>query len=179
MDDEFGPLKLLVSGPVGAGKTTFIRTLSETPVVDTDEQASEDIGKAMTTIAFDLGTLTLDGLTLHLWGTPGQDRFDFMWDMAAEGAIGMLLLVAGDQPRHFMQARTILEYITSRHPVPFIVGVTRQDIPDVWSPEDVAGFFELPITQVVGLNATDIDSAAGALVQLMELLLGDAIEDAA
>ena len=60
------PMKLVVSGPVGAGKTTFVQTLSETPVVSTEADASEDIGKATTTVAFDFGTLVLDGTELHV-----------------------------------------------------------------------------------------------------------------
>ena len=88
------PLKLVISGPVGAGKTAFVKSLSETEVVETDELASEDIGKTMTTVAFDFGTLNLDGQPIHLFGTPGQDRFDFMWDMLCEGALGLILLVA-------------------------------------------------------------------------------------
>jgi len=123
------PLKLVVSGPVGAGKTTFISSLSEIPVVETDELASEDIGKEKTTVALDFGLLTLDGVPIHLFGTPGQERFDFVWDILVEGALGLVLLVAGDSPKDFPKARHILEYLTSRHPVPFVLGVTRQDLP--------------------------------------------------
>ena len=90
-----GPMKLVISGPVGAGKTTFVQTLSETEVVATEAEASEDIGKKYTTVAFDFGTLNLDGQELLLYGTPGQDRFDFMWDVLCEGALGLTLLVAG------------------------------------------------------------------------------------
>jgi signal recognition particle receptor subunit beta len=79
------PLKLVVSGPVGAGKTTFISSLSEIPVVETDELASEDIGKERTTVALDFGLLTLDGVPIHLFGTPGQERFDFVWDILWRG----------------------------------------------------------------------------------------------
>ena len=90
------PLKLQVSGPVGAGKSTFIRALSETGVVDTDEAAPEEIGTERTTVAMDFGTLTLDGIPVHILSTPGQERFNFMWDVLATGALGLVLLVAGD-----------------------------------------------------------------------------------
>ncbi|WP_027482344.1 GTP-binding protein [Deinococcus pimensis] len=165
-----GPLKLVVSGPVGAGKTTFIRALSETAVIDTDVAPSEDIGKDSTTVAFDYGTLHLDGLPLHLYGTPGQDRFDFMWDILCEGALGLVMLVAGDRPQDFPRARGIFEFVTSRHAVPFIVGVTRQDLPRVWEPEDVADYFRLPYAHVVGLNATDPMDGARTLTRLLELV---------
>ena len=162
------PMKLVVSGPVGAGKTTFVQTLSETPVVSTEADASEDIGKATTTVAFDFGTLILDGTELHLYGTPGQDRFDFMWDVLCEGALGLVLLVAGNRPQDFLHARHILEFITSRNPVPFVVGVTRQDLEDVWSPQDIASYFDLPTEQVIGLQATEPDSARQVLIHLLE-----------
>lgn len=164
------PLKLVVSGPVGAGKTAFIQSLSETEVVETDELATEDIGKERTTVAMDFGTLTLDGIPLYLFGTPGQDRFDFMWEILCEGALGMILLVAGDNPRDFPHARNILEFVTSRVPVPFVVGVTRQDLPKVWEPEDVADYFGLDDDQVVGLNATSPTASVLALITLLRLI---------
>jgi len=167
---EGQPLKLVISGPVGAGKTSFIQSLSETEVVDTDELASEDIGKERTTVAMDFGTLTLDGIPLYLFGTPGQDRFDFMWEILCEGSLGMILLVAGDKPKDFAHARNILEFVTSRVPVPFIVGVTRQDLPKVWEPEDVADYFGLDTDQVIGLNATSPTASVLALITLLRLI---------
>ncbi len=167
------PLKLVVSGPVGAGKTTFIQSLSEIPVVETDELATEAIGKERTTVAMDFGLLRLDGVPIYLFGTPGQERFDFVWDVLMEGALGLVLLVAGDNPRDFPRARHILEYLTSRHPVPFVVGVTRQDLPRVWTPQEVADYFFLPEAQVVGMNATSPTSATLALVRMLELVTGE------
>ena len=168
MSSDAKPLKLVISGPVGAGKTTFVQSLSEIPVVNTDELASEDIGKTMTTVALDFGVLTLDGIPVHLFGTPGQDRFDFMWEILCEGALGLLVLVAGDRPQDFPHARKIMEFITSRVPVPFLVGVTRQDLPRVWEPDDVADYFNLEPEQVVGINATSPTSSLLAMVRLLE-----------
>jgi small GTP-binding protein len=167
------PLKLIISGPVGAGKTTFISTLSQTSTVNTDELASEDIGKATTTVAMDFGTLDLDGIPLYLFGTPGQERFDFMWEILCDGALGMIVLVAGNVPKDFPYAKKILDFVTSRIPIPFIVAVTRQDLPRVWEPEEVADYFGLDQEQVIGLVATNKDSNITALTALISLIERD------
>ncbi|MGH8087570.1 MAG: GTP-binding protein, partial [Stenotrophomonas sp.] len=79
------PIKFVVSGPVGAGKTTFIRTISQVEVVSTEEKSTEEIGKTHTTVALDFGQMNLGDHVLHLFGTPGQTRFDYMWDVLSEG----------------------------------------------------------------------------------------------
>lgn len=164
------PLKLVVSGPVGAGKTSFIQSLSEIEVVESDEISSENIGKKTTTVALDFGKLNLDNHPIYLFGTPGQDRFDFMWDILCEDALGLILLIAGSKPQDFPCARRILEFITSRIPVPFIVGVTHQDEEQTWGPEEVAQFFKLPSLQVIGLNATTSTSSILALIALLRYI---------
>jgi uncharacterized protein len=163
------PLKLIIAGPVGAGKTTFIYNLSEIETVNTDVLASEDLGKAYTTVAMDYGILTLDNIPLHLYGTPGQDRFDFMWEVLCEGALGLILLIAGNDPATFSQARNILEFITSRINVPFVLGVTRGDLPESWEAADVSDYFDLPSQQALSLNATEKDGCLEAVKHLLQL----------
>nr|WP_295814061.1 ATP/GTP-binding protein [uncultured Deinococcus sp.] len=171
------PIKIVVSGAVGAGKTTLIQTLSETEVISTDVVASEDIGKDNTTIAFDFGTVQLGDDLLLLFGTPGQERFDFMWDVLCQGAMGLLLLVSGTRPGDFRHSRHILEFIRTRYPLPYLLGVTHQDRPGAWAPEDVAEYFDTPPGRVIGLDATDPAACRRAVSDLLTILATPAMAD--
>ncbi|MCC6074268.1 ATP/GTP-binding protein [Pseudomonas sp. GCM10022188] len=94
-------IKIVITGAVGAGKTTAIGSISEIPVVSTDVAASDAVSafKASTTVAMDYGELTLDdGSKLRIYGTPGQERFSFMWDILATGALGFVILVNHSSP---------------------------------------------------------------------------------
>jgi len=89
-------LKIIFSGPVGAGKTTAIQTLSDTAPISTNESASDMTKKRKqeTTVAMDFGIMNLDGNEkIHLYGTPGQERFNFMWDILTSGGLGLIILI--------------------------------------------------------------------------------------
>lgn len=93
--------KIVFVGPVGAGKTQAIRTLSDIEVVSTEARASDAVKqlKPQTTVAMDYGVLNLDsGDRVRLYGTPGQERFDFMWDILTENALGLVMLIRADAP---------------------------------------------------------------------------------
>jgi uncharacterized protein len=93
--------KVLLVGTMGAGKTTAIAAVSETPPVSTDvsNSARHDFDKATTTVAMDYGEVSLaDGDKLRLYGTPGQARFGFMWPILAQGALGLVFLVDNSRP---------------------------------------------------------------------------------
>ena len=84
-------VKVVVTGPFAAGKTTLIRTISEITVLSTERGITDSTRKrkAETTVAMDFGRITIDrDLVLYLFGTPGQDRFDFMWVILGEGMVG-------------------------------------------------------------------------------------------
>ena len=166
------PIKILISGPVSAGKTTFITTLSETPVVNTDERATDEVAahKTHTTVALDFGEMHLADAHIFLYGTPGQDRFDFMWEILAEGALGYLILVPGDDPAALPKARRIMDVLASQLDVPFLVGVSKQDKAQVWTPDDVALYFRLPPELVRGVVCLDRDSSRTLLAELFDLI---------
>jgi len=93
--------KIIFTGPVGAGKTTAIASISDIEPFQTEELASDDTKKlkANTTVAMDYGLMKLEeGERIHLYGTPGQERFDFMWEILTEGGLGLILLLNNANP---------------------------------------------------------------------------------
>jgi signal recognition particle receptor subunit beta len=168
-------MRLVVTGPVGAGKSTFIRSVSEIEVVDTDRQATDETAalKAKTTVAFDFGRLQFGpDMALHLYGTPGQARFDFMWDILIQQAHAYMLLVAAHRADEFYHARRILNFMKQRSQVPMIIGLTYTDMPTAWDAEAIAlalGFNEScqppPMIAVDARQTTSVAQAVIALVQ--------------
>jgi signal recognition particle receptor subunit beta len=105
-------VKMVVTGPFSAGKTQFIRTISEIDVVSTERKLTSDAEriKESTTVAMDFGRITIDeDLILYLFGTPGQRRFDFMWEILTEGMLGFIVLIDSVRPETFREAKHILE----------------------------------------------------------------------
>jgi signal recognition particle receptor subunit beta len=90
-------IKIVITGPFAAGKTQFIRTISEIEPVTTERKTTakeEKAVKGQTTVAMDFGKIAIDDEhELYLFGTPGQSRFDFMWDILGKGALGVIVLV--------------------------------------------------------------------------------------
>ncbi|MBD3883704.1 ATP/GTP-binding protein [Phormidium tenue FACHB-886] len=168
-------MRLVVTGPVGAGKSTFIRSVSEIEVVDTDRRATDDtlLLKKKTTVAFDFGRLQFGAdMALHLYGTPGQSRFDFMWDILIHKAHAYVLLVAAHRPGEFRYARRILTFMKQRSSVPMIIGLTHVDCPDAWDAANVGvalGYpnpFECP--PIVSVNPNEAVSVAQTIIKLIE-----------
>lgn len=124
--------KIIFTGPVGAGKTTAIDSISDVPPIKTDSAASDmtKSRKSSTTVAMDYGIMILeDGEKIHLYGTPGQERFDFMWDILVTGGIGLILLLDNSRPDPFKDMWFFLESFKQ-----FIadtgvaIGITQMDI---------------------------------------------------
>lgn len=168
-------MRLVVTGPVGAGKSTFIRSVSEIEVVDTDRRATDETAalKSRTTVAFDFGRLQFGpDSALHLYGTPGQSRFDFMWDILIRKAHAYILLVAAHRPDEFHYARRILAFMHQRSQAPMIIGLTHMDEVDAWNEETIAvalGFFQThQCPPIVTVNATQTGSVAQAVLTLVQ-----------
>jgi signal recognition particle receptor subunit beta len=124
--------KIIFTGPVGAGKTTAIGAISDIPVAATEAKATDDtaLRKTNTTVAMDYGLLNLDGGSkMHLYGTPGQERFRFMWDILTVGGIGLVLMLDNAREDPLADLDFYLEAFESfidKNDV--VIGVTRMDV---------------------------------------------------
>jgi len=124
--------KIIFSGPVGAGKTTAIASISDEPPVSTDASATDMTKKRKptTTVALDYGVMELaDGEKIHLYGTPGQERFEFMWDILSSGGIGLVLLLDNTRADPFQDMRFFLDAFSDFvNNTKVVIGVTQMDI---------------------------------------------------
>jgi signal recognition particle receptor subunit beta len=124
------PLKIVITGPFSAGKTTLIGTISEVAIVGTERDVSDEsrATKEKTTVAMDFGRITFaEDLSLFLFGTPGQRRFEVMWEILSEGMIGFILLINAADPRSLEEGSHILDQFRTYADVPYVVGVTHLD----------------------------------------------------
>lgn len=122
-------LKIVVTGPFGAGKTEFVKTISDIPVVTTERKIStrQKEQKLQTTVAMDYGRVEINGDIVHLTGTPGQARFDFMWEILSREMNGLVLLVDATDDGSFAEARLMLDEMLALHPVPYVIAANKQD----------------------------------------------------
>jgi uncharacterized protein len=124
------PLKIVITGPFAAGKTTLIKTISEVAIVGTERDVTDETRstKPKTTVAMDFGRITFaDDLSLFLFGTPGQRRFEVMWEILSEGMIGFIILVNAGDWRSADEASHILDQFRRYAEVPYVVGITHLD----------------------------------------------------
>ncbi|MEU0523527.1 GTP-binding protein [Streptomyces niveus] len=176
-EGEHQRVKILVAGPLGVGKTTAIKTLSQIPTLHTDEVMTDaaadadDVSlvglrdKTTTTVAIDFGRMTLPGdrIVLYLYGTPGQRRFLPLWEGIAFGALGALVLV---DTRRLDESFEVMDLIEERG-LPYAVAVnTFPDSPD-YDLEIVRKKLDLaPDTPLVTCDAREMNSSLSALIAL-------------
>ncbi len=170
-------VKIVVTGPFSSGKTEFIGSVSEIDVVSTERKISakaEQI-KNPTTVAMDFGRITVDDdLVLYLFGTPGQKRFDFMWEILSEGMLGFIVMVDSTRPETFREARSILETFRAYAPTPYVVTANKQDCKDAWDVDDMRVALRLdPKVKFIPCVATDKETVKGVLLELLYSILAE------
>ena len=168
-------VKMVITGPFSAGKTEFIQSVSEIDVVSTERKISSDAERVKedTTVAMDFGRITVDDdLVLYLFGTPGQRRFDFMWEILSEGMLGFVVLVDSVRPETFREARHILEVFKAYAETPYVVAANKQDLPDAWTPDDVRIALRIDKNvKVLGCVARDKETVKEVLLELLYSIL--------
>jgi signal recognition particle receptor subunit beta len=166
--------KIVLSGPVGAGKSTAIHSVSDAPTIVTDVTASDAVcaRKDLTTIALDHGAFDLEtGDRVHLYGTPGQDRFDFMWEILSEGATGLVLLIPNDHLNPLAELKFFLKAFKPLINLADVaIGVTHLDRSDLPSLDDyrrtLAGL-GLPCLPVQAIDARRPDDVRRLVLSLV------------
>jgi uncharacterized protein len=170
-------VKVVVTGPFAAGKTTLIRTISEITVLSTERGVTDSTRKrkAETTVAMDFGRITIDrDLVLYLFGTPGQDRFDFMWEILGEGMIGYLLLIDADREDSVDQAVAIHGAFRKMARVPYVVALNRASADDHALVDTVRTRLDIPTdVAILACDATDKESVKNVLLALLYAVLDE------
>jgi small GTP-binding protein len=170
-------VKMVITGPFNSGKTEFIQSVSEIDVVATERKISSEAEKVKetTTVAMDFGRITVDDdLVLYLFGTPGQKRFDFMWEILSEGMLGFIVMVDSSRPETFREARSILETFRLYAPTPYVVAANKQDLTDSWEVEDMKIALRLnDNVKLLPCTATKRESVKNILLELLYSILAE------
>ncbi len=165
--------KIIFTGPVGVGKTTAIAALSDDPPIKTDARASDMTTsmKSHTTVAMDYGVIHLDEHTkVHLYGTPGQERFDFMWDILSQGSMGLVLLLDNTRSNPLKDLKFFLDSFSDLlKTAPVVVGVTKMDLKatpgiDVYQKYLLQYGMNVPVFEIDARNENDVKQLVTAML---------------
>jgi len=169
-------IKILVAGHFGAGKTTFVRTISETPTIATERKTTageEKLRKPTTTVAMDYGEYTVNGKKYHIFGIPGQERFEFMWPILAKNAKGFIILLdSTDTSRWFEAFKQINLFRKISVNAPFVFAANKRDLPNALPLEEIQKRLKLPehipLVECVATDLSMVKKVLNTLIEEME-----------
>ncbi|NJM07090.1 ATP/GTP-binding protein [Candidatus Gracilibacteria bacterium] len=169
-------IKVVVTGSYSAGKSQFIRTISDIEPVNTDYAvtlAEERALKQETTVALDFGTIAINNkLNLYLFGTPGQERFDFMWEHLADGCLGYIVLVDSCRPAQLSETQRLMDRFAEITDAPFVVAANKQDDPSALPPAYVRRRLGLPLdVPLLACTGFERDSVKRVLLALLKQVI--------
>ncbi|NOY73617.1 MAG: GTP-binding protein [Gammaproteobacteria bacterium] len=173
--------KIIFTGPVGVGKTTAINAISDIPTVSTEQVSTAQAdNKTHTTVALDYGMIRLNnGECIHIYGTPGQGRFNFMWKILSEGGLGLVMLMDNSRDNPFDDLHFYYnEFKSFIAANALIVGITHMEdkkTPTISDYHEQLRRYHInpPIFEVDGRNRDDIRSMIQALMYTLDIGIVD------
>lgn len=171
-------IKFIFTGPPGAGKTTAIATISEFPPVSTDVFSTDSLAKVKekTTVAMDFGQITLDnGQKIGLYGTPGQERFKFMWEILVKGGLGLIVLIDNRRSNPLDDLEIYLDnFADFIDKTDAVIGITCSDVKDTPTLDDYQELLQkrgqiFPAFNIDARNKEDVLLLLNALLTCLEI----------
>ncbi|PCI45078.1 MAG: hypothetical protein COB41_02605 [Proteobacteria bacterium] len=166
--------KILITGPFNSGKTTLIHFISDEQLTSNDVETTDELAqyKSMTTVGLEFGVLHVDDeLDVHLFGTPGQARFNFMWKTLSKGALGTVFLVDSSNQKAIDEAKEMFQFYCDLSDMPIIICATKQDLPESKSMQHIASELGVDIARITSCNPSVKEDSKKVIIALLEEII--------
>ncbi len=171
--------KILITGPFNAGKTTLINFISDEQTSGKDVQATDALAqyKSMTTVGLDFGILHVDDeLDVHLFGTPGQARFNFMWKILSKGALGTIFLIDSSSQRAINEGKIMYKFYRELSDMPIIIGATKRDLPSAKELDDLARELDTGDAPIIPCDSREKEDSKLLVLSLLQEIIARSTE---